>query len=254
MEALYDWEKITKSLSKLVRIVSTPVGLQFCESEEELNNIPKVRFSDMRFTACQGIGQAIQLGWTVGIRPENIHADYCRTIHGMVSPDEKYYSGKMFANIWNDEESAKKHHCSLLCAPYKYVAVVASPLSAERLSRVDVCLIYGTSGQLFMLLSGFLYSDYQKLDFTFSGESACNDTWIRTLVTGKPCMGLPSFAERKFGGVADHEIALSITPKDLVKAIEGTEKLYKNGLRYPIAPYGLTTDVMAGLPESYKAF
>lgn len=254
MTTSYDWDKIINSLSKLIRIVPTPVGLQFCESEEELMSIPRVRLSDMRFSACQGIGQAIQFGWTVGIRPKNIHADYCRTIHGMAGPDEKFYSGKMFANIWNDEDSARKHHCSLLCAPDKYVAVVASPLSAKRLSKVDVCLLYGTSGQLFILLSGFLYSDYHKLDFTFSGESSCNDTWIRTLVTGKPSIGLPSFAERKFGGVADHEIALSITPEDLVKALDGTKKLHANGLRYPIAPYSLTTDIMAGLPESYKTF
>ncbi|MDP3386602.1 MAG: DUF169 domain-containing protein [Eubacteriales bacterium] len=254
MEVIHDWKNITSSLSRLIRIVPTPVGLQFCESEEEVDSIPKVRFSDVRFTACQGIGQAIQLGWTVGILPKNIHADYCRIIHGMVSPDEKFYSGKMFANIWNDEESAKEHHCNLVCAPNRYIALVASPLGSNRLTRVDVCLLYGTSGQLFMLLSGLLYSDYRKLDFTFSGESSCTDTWIRTLVTGKPCIGLPSFAERKFGGVADNEVALSIKPHDLIKAIEGMEKLHANGLRYPIAPYSLTTDVMAGMPDSYKLF
>ena len=34
----------------------------------------------------------------------------------------------------------------------------------------------------------------------------------------------------------------------------GVEHLAKNGLRHPIAPYSLTTDMMDGLPESYAGY
>jgi len=254
LTAHYQWDELMDDLNQYIRIVQRPVGLQFCETKEECDQIAKVRLTEKRHAACQLIGQSIYNGWTIGIQHGNYHADYCRAIHGMAEVDEKFQSGKMFENIWNDPVAAKEHHCALNVAKRQYEMIVVSPLRAKRLKRVDVCLLYGTSGQIFMLLSGFLYSDYKKLDFSFSGESSCNDSWIRTLNTGKPSVGIPSFAERKFGGVSDTEIALTITPKDLKKAIEGVKQLHKNGLRYPIAPYSISTDIMAGLPEHYSKF
>ena len=37
----------------------------------------------------------------------------------------------------------------------------------------------------------------------------------------------------------------------LAKAIAGMKQLAKNGLRYPIAPYGIQADVRAGMGVSY---
>ena len=251
MTESFDWDQITDDISSYLRLVPTPVGLKFCGTSEELQSIPGIRLSDDRFSVCQGIGRAVLFGWTVGIQKKNIHADYCRVIHGMADRDEKFVSGRMFADIWFEPGAAKKHHQSMYCLPNKYIGIAVSPLRTKRLNNVDVCVLYANSGQMFILLSGFLYSDFRKLQFTFSGESACNDTWVRTMLTGRPYIALPSYAERKFGMVSDNEISLSITPQDLVKALEGVKILYKNGLRYPIAPYGLTVDIMGGLPKSY---
>ena len=41
---------------------------------------------------------------------------------------------------------------------------------------------------------------------------------------------------------------------DLERAVDGVEQLFKNGLRYPIAPYSLTTDMIGGLPKSYLEY
>ena len=41
-------------------------------------------------------------------------------------------------------------------------------------------------------------------------------------------------------------------PADLRKAIDGMTALAKNGLRYPIAPYGIQSDVRAGMGFSYS--
>ena len=41
---------------------------------------------------------------------------------------------------------------------------------------------------------------------------------------------------------------------DLERAVNGVEQLFKNGLRYPIAPYSLTADMIDGLPKSYLEF
>ena len=58
-------------------------------------------------------------------------------------------------------------------------------------------------------------------------------------------------AERRYGGVPDEEMLMALSPAHLAKAISGMKQLAKNGLRYPIAPYGIQSDVRAGMGVSY---
>ena len=44
---------------------------------------------------------------------------------------------------------------------------------------------------------------------------------------------------------------MALPPRFLPIAIEGMKALAKNGLRYPIAPYGVQNDVRAGMAASY---
>jgi len=44
---------------------------------------------------------------------------------------------------------------------------------------------------------------------------------------------------------------MALSPAHLNKAIIGMKQLSKNGLRYPIAPYGIQADVRAGMGVSY---
>ncbi|MDE2329643.1 MAG: DUF169 domain-containing protein, partial [Bradyrhizobium sp.] len=83
------------------------------------------------------------------------------------------------------------------------------------------------------------------------GETACADSWGRALKTGEPSLSLPCFAERRYGGVPDEEMLMALPPLHLAKAIVGMKQLAKNGLRYPIAPYGIQNDVRAGMGASY---
>ena len=45
---------------------------------------------------------------------------------------------------------------------------------------------------------------------------------------------------------------MAIPPAYLPKVIEGLAALAKNGLRYPIPPYGVQNDARAGLAVSYS--
>jgi len=45
---------------------------------------------------------------------------------------------------------------------------------------------------------------------------------------------------------------MALPPSYLPIAIEGLKALSRNGIRYPIAPYGIQNDVRAGLAASYK--
>ncbi|MNX96105.1 hypothetical protein D3C86_1284070 [compost metagenome] len=62
---------------------------------------------------------------------------------------------------------------------------------------------------------------------------------------------MPCFAERRYGGVPDEEMLMALPPRYLPVAIEGMKALSANGLRYPIAPYGIQNDVRAGMGVSY---
>ena len=57
-----------------------------------------------------------------------------------------------------------------------------------------------------------------------------------------------------FGGIKQCEAASGLydgQPAHLAKAVVGMKQLAKNGLRYPIAPYGIQNDVRAGMGVSY---
>jgi hypothetical protein len=45
---------------------------------------------------------------------------------------------------------------------------------------------------------------------------------------------------------------MALPPRYLPAAIEGLRALSKNGIRYPIAPYGIQNDVRAGLWAGYN--
>ena len=137
--------------------------------------------------------------------------------------------------------------------PPEYIALVASPLAAERLEP-GVCVLYTNSSQAFILLAGYQFEKYEKLEFTFVGESTCSDSWVRTFLTGKPALALPCYADKKFAGLGENDLRLTFTPAGLVRALEGVEGMFRNGLRYPIASYSLTSDILDGLPKHYMEF
>ncbi len=133
----------------------------------------------------------------------------------------------------------------------QYQALVVSPLASGRLDPPDICLVYATPGQMIILINGLQWTGYKKFEWGVVGETACADSWGRALKTGEPSLSLPCYAERRYGGVPDEEMLIALSPAHLAKAITGMKALAKNGLRYPIAPYGIQSDVRAGMGVSY---
>lgn len=250
----YQWKAVADEFTSLLRLHYPPIALKWIETEEELKAIPKVRLHDKHMPPCTIVSHAAQFNWTSACRPENIHADYCRGINGMFERDEKWYSGEMFNNVWFDNiEASKAHNRSLECVPARYIAMVASPLSAGRIEP-DVVVFNVVPAQAFMLLSALQYHRYDKFEFSFVGESTCSDSWGKTFTTGKPGLGLPCYADKKFAGMSDSDLRVTMTPEDAVKALEGLKGMSKNGLGYPIASYSLTSDILDGLPKHYLQF
>ena len=167
--------------------------------------------------------------------------------------DEVWRSGKRYVGVWHaTPQDARARQEALQVVPAgRYGAMAVSPLASGRLDPPDICLIYATPGQMILFINGLQWKGYKRFDWSVVGETACADSWGRALKTGEPSLSLPCFAERRYGGVPDEEMLMALPPRYLPIAIEGLKALAKNGLRYPIAPYGVQNDVRAGMAASY---
>jgi uncharacterized protein (DUF169 family) len=249
----YDWTAIVDGLNRYLRLRSIPIGMKLFETVEEMEAIPKIRRPKARHTTDQIVAQARQLGWTVGITMADLVGAQCGAVIGLHPQDDEWLSGKRMAGVWfATQTDASLHQHAMDCVPHgRYRAMAVAPLTAGRLNPPDICLIYGTPGQMILFINGLQWTGYRKLSFTSVGESACADSWGKALKTGEPALTIPCYAERRYGGVADDELLMAIPPRYLPKVLEGLAALDRNGLRYPIPPFGIQSDAGAGLAVSY---
>ncbi len=249
----FDLAGMSADLISLLRLRTTVIGMKLFATVEEMAAIPKIRRPSSIHTTDQIVSMASRLGWTVGITADDLVGAQCRAVIGLAPTDEKFMEGANYVGVWHGTaEDARKRQEALDVVPFgQYKALVVSPLTSGRLDPPDICLVYATPGQMIILINGLQYTGYKKFEWGVVGETACADSWGRALKTREPSLSLPCFAERRYGGVPDEEMLMALPPADLAKAIVGMKHLAKNGLRYPIAPYGIQADVRAGMGVSY---
>jgi uncharacterized protein (DUF169 family) len=252
-DEIFDPVTLVADLNSLLRLKTTVIGMKMFASVDEMAAIPKIRRPSAVHTTDQIVSMASRLGWTVGITAEDLVGAQCRAVIGLAPQDEKWLEGKSYVGVWHGTaEDARKRQEALDVVAYgQYQALVVSPLASGRLNPPDICLVYATPGQMIILINGLQYTGYKKFEWGVVGETACADSWGRALKTGEPSLSLPCYAERRYGGVPDEEMLMALSPSHLAKAITGMKALAKNGLRYPIAPYGIQSDVRAGMGVSY---
>jgi uncharacterized protein (DUF169 family) len=249
----FDLNGMAADLINLLRLRTTVIGIKMFATVEEMAAIPKIRRPSAVHTTDQIVSMASRLGWTVGITGEDLVGAQCRAVIGLAPQDEKFLEGKNYVGVWHGTaEDARLRQEALDVVPYgQYQAMAVSPLTSGRLNPPDICLVYATPGQMIILINGLQYTGYKKFEWGVVGETACADSWGRALKSGEPSLSLPCYAERRYGGVPDEEMLMALQPAHLAKAIVGMKQLAKNGLRYPIAPYGIQADVRAGMGVSY---
>jgi len=249
----FDFTAMLADLNSLLRLKTTVIGLKMFESADEMSSIPKIRRPSAVHTTDQIVSMASRLGWTVGITAEDLVGAQCRAVIGLAPQDDKWRAGEGYVGVWHETaQDARKRQEALDVVPFgRYQAMAVSPLASGRLKAPDICLVYATPGQMIILINGLQWSGYRKFEWGVVGETACADSWGRALKTGQPSLSLPCYAERRYGGVPDEEMLMALKPADLAKAIAGMKALSKNGLRYPIPPYGIQSDVRAGMSVSY---
>ncbi len=248
-----DWADLLGRLDKVLRIRTTPIGMKMFETVEEMEEVARIRRPKDVHTADQIVSMASRLDWTVGITGDDLVGAQCQSVLGLGGQDDNWYSGRHMAGVWFETvEDSAAHQAAMDVVPVgRYQAMAVSPLRTGRLDPPDICLVYATPGQMILLINGLQWSGYKKLDWGCVGESSCADSWGRALATGEPSLSIPCFAERRYGGVPDDELLMALTPGQLLQTVEGMEALSRNGLRYPIPPYGIQTDARAGLGASY---
>lgn len=251
-----DHAALSAELRHRLRLRSDPIALKLFESAEALDGIAGLRRPEpgVRFSMCQLIGQARWLGFTLGITHDNVAPNSnCGGVVGLNAPAPKYLDGSMFHGVWfATVEAARDHQAGMPRVPAgRYQALVAAPLAKGRLDPPDAVLVYATPGQMMLLVNALQHRRYARADFTVTGETACADSWGRGLLTGEPSISIPCFAERRFGGVQDDELLVSLRLEHLQEVVTGLEWLAQRGIRYPIAPYGTQCDPTKAFEVSY---
>ena len=252
-QSAFDGAQMVADLIRLLRLRTTPIGMKMFKTKAEMEAVPRIRRPKDIHTTDQIVGQASRNGWTVGITMDDLVGPQCGTVLGLHPRNEEWLSGKAMTGVWySTEEDAAAHQEAMDTVEYgQYEAMAVSPLAAGRLDPPDICLIYATPAQMILFINGLQWAGFEKLQWGCVGESACADSWGRALKTGEPSLSLPCFAERRYGGVMEDELLMALPPKFLPGVITGLDALSKNGLRYPVPQYGITTDVRAGLGVSY---
>ncbi len=250
----FDWPDLVDGLNRLLRLRTTPIGMKLFTTVAEMEAIPRIRRPSAIHTTDQIVGQASRNGWTVGITAEDLVGAQCTTVIGLHPRSDEWLSGDRMAGVWyENQDDASAHQQAMDVVPFgKFEAMAVSPLASGRLNPPDICLIYATPAQMILFINGLQWTGYEKLEWGCVGESSCADSWGRALSTGEPSLSIPCFAERRYGGVMEDELLMALPPKFLPKTIAGLEALSGNGLRYPIAPYGVNNDVRAGMGVSYS--
>lgn len=248
-------QALAAELIETLRIRTIPVGMKLYEDVEEMQAIKGLRSptEGFQFTMCQMVGQSRNAGFTLGIVHENtrMHSN-CGGIVGLNRPGESYLSGEQMDGVWfGNREAAKAHQAEMTRVEPKYQGLCVSPLRSARLDPPDIVVFFANPAQTILFVNGLQHKRYKRYDMTITGESACSDLWGRALATRETSISIPCFAERRYGGVADDEMALAMPPDEFVRGMEGLRALGKVGLRYPIPPYGTQMDPALGMAASY---
>lgn len=251
-----DHAALVADLRSRLRLRADPIALKLFEQAEALDAVAGLRRPEpgVRFSMCQLIGQVRWLGITLGICHDNVMPDSnCGGVVGLNEPAPKYLDGSMFHGVWFATVEASREHQAQMprVAAGRYQALAAAPLAKGRLADPDAVLVYATPGQMMLLVNALQHRRYARADFTVTGETACADSWGRGLKTGEPSISIPCFAERRFGGVQDDELLVSLRVEHLQEVLIGLDWLAQRGIRYPIAPYGPQCDPAKAFAVNY---
>jgi uncharacterized protein (DUF169 family) len=246
------WSDWTRNLERLLRLKTFPVGLKLFETEEALASYKWMRRPTEKLTLCQLITIARTFDWTVGGTAEDLSTPGCASILGLTELPDFVTSGAMRNIVWlENREDAAACESVIQRIPFgKYKAFIIAPIAYDPFVP-DIVLIYANPAQMSLLINAIQYDRFERLTFYSVGETSCSDVIGRCFVDKVPALSIPCFGERRFGHAADDELAMGLPSEDCARIVENLEKLYKKGVRYPIAQHGAQTSPQDALKAVY---
>lgn len=248
MANLTDVEKVLESQ---IRPLTFPLAIKMLKSEAEIPDKTRRPFQQMkkRIAICQGIGMARKLGWAVAMGKEDMQCSLGAAPFGFFRNIDFYNEGNLAAGMFTANKEAGKREEDLVDRfPYGlYSHILVAPLGRASF-QPDVVLVYGNPAQIMRLIQGALYTDGGAVQSTSMGRLGC--AAIITVMKTDECRYLvPGNGDRIFGMTQDYEMSFLMPASKIDKVLDGLEKTYKTGVRYPITSF---FNFEATFPPSYQ--
>ncbi len=247
------WSEWTRSMERLLRLRSFPVGLKMLEKVEDLATYPWLRRPPEKLSLCQLITIVRTFDWTVGGTADDLVNPGCAAVIGLAELPEFIRDGTMRSTVWLEkkEDAALCESVIQRIPTGKYQAFMLAPTAYDPFVP-DIVLLYGNPAQMSLLINAIQFDRYERLVFYSVGESSCSDVIGRCFVDRVPALSIPCYGERRFGHAADDEMAIGLPMEECARVLANLEILYKRGIRYPISPYGAQVSPFPALNAVYK--
>ena len=237
-----EWKQLSDRIFLTLRPTQHPVAMKFIKTPEEFDEIPGIEFCQNKASTCKLIGMAAHFQGTFGLTPDHFSGYYCAMNNGCMEVNQEFLDGailyKQPTPRHHKQEDAIKHIKSNLevLPETPYAGIVCSSLCNCPIEEPDVICLQLPTQAAFHLLACYVETDWQKLEFPFSGESNCADTWMRTMKEGKIGLSLGCRGDRATGALAYGDVRVTMTTEQLLKALDGCDTVEKNNILYPYNP------------------
>lgn len=247
------WSEWTRSIERLLRLRTFPVGLKLYEDPADLSRNKWLRRPQEKLSLCQMITIVRTFDWTVGGVAEDLVTQGCASILGLCELSEFVTSGEMRSKVWLDsKEDAAMCERVIQRIPYgRFRAFALAPTAYDPFVP-DIVLLYGNPAQMSLLVNAIQYDNFERMTFYSVGETSCSDVIGRCFVDKVPALSIPCYGERRFGHASDDELAIGLPTQECERIVNNLEILYKKGIRYPISQYGAQVSPYAALNAVYK--
>jgi uncharacterized protein (DUF169 family) len=237
-------------LESMLRLRSFPVGLRRVPKMEELEGTSGWKTLDHRLTGCQLITLARTVGWAFALTKDNISP--CSFAWAIGLGDEQAPKGTspVVGTWFKTQEDAEKWRAGYPRVRGKIEAFLMAPVS-RKMFEPEVIWLYASPSQMILLINAIQWSNYERLQFSCTGESSCMDAPHQCYVTGQPSLNIPCYGERWFGGAKEEELSMAIPVGMMEKVLAGLRALYNTGYRYPIPTTSSETDTRPSMAKMY---
>lgn len=241
----YNWQEINDRLLKAVKPSCNAVAVKFIKTKEQLDAIKYKRYwRQPDACVCKLMNLATYLEAAFVLEAEYA-GGHCADMHGFRKREEIFKKGIDLNSDpikWHGiREDSEAHMLAAECElpTEDHIAIVAAPMYLGAIEDPDCIVISSEPCAAFHVLAGLIEKDWHEINFTFRGESTCAETWDHTYTTGLPGLSLGCRGDICEGGLNRHEVRYSISVEDLLKALEGMDRLASDGITYPYLPNGV---------------